>query len=69
MNGDSAWRFQLAAERSSCRVLNGRWQVSGARGRIDLTAAIRSMFDYGDAGFTAGDLADLQRGGGGICRS
>ena len=69
MNGNSDWRFQLAPELSSCRALNGMGQVSGAHGRIDPTAAIRSMFDYGDAGFTAGGLADLQRGGGGICRS
>lgn len=69
MNGNSAWRFQLAPGLSSCRMLNGRWQVSGAHGRIDPTAAIRSMFDYGDAGFTAWGLAGLQRSGGGICWS
>ena len=45
MNGNSAWRFQLAPELSSCRLLNGMGQVSGARGRIGSTAAIRSMFD------------------------
>ena len=64
MNGNSAWRFQLAPELSSCRLLNGMWRVSGAHGRIDPTAAGRSMFDYGDAGFITWDLADLQRGGG-----
>jgi aryl-alcohol dehydrogenase-like predicted oxidoreductase len=34
------------------------WQVSGAHGRIDPATAIRSMFDYVDAGFTTWDLAD-----------
>ncbi|OAI44888.1 aldo/keto reductase [Planctomycetaceae bacterium SCGC AG-212-F19] len=34
------------------------WQVSGAHGPIDPTAAIRSMFDLFDAGFTTFDLAD-----------
>ena len=43
---------------SICRILNGMWQVSGAHGRIDPGAAIRSMFDYVDAGFTTWDLAD-----------
>ena len=41
-----------------CRILNGMWQVSGAHGRIDPATAIRSMFDYVDAGFTTWDLAD-----------
>jgi aryl-alcohol dehydrogenase-like predicted oxidoreductase len=34
------------------------WQVSGVHGRINPTKAIRSMFDYVDAGFTTWDLAD-----------
>jgi aryl-alcohol dehydrogenase-like predicted oxidoreductase len=34
------------------------WQVSGAHGPIDPAAAIRSMFDHFDAGFTTFDLAD-----------
>ena len=34
------------------------WQVSGAHGAIDPDAAIPSMFDYVDAGFTTWDLAD-----------
>ena len=34
------------------------WQVSGAHGAIEPHAAIRSMFDYVDAGFTTWDLAD-----------
>ena len=50
--------FALTDDLSICRLLNGLWQVSGAHGRIDPTAAIRSMFDYHDAGFTTWDLAD-----------
>jgi len=34
------------------------WQVSGAHGHIDPTAALKNMFDYLDAGFTTWDLAD-----------
>ncbi len=41
-----------------CRMLNGLWQVSGAHGRIDPTAALASMIEYHDAGFTTWDLAD-----------
>ena len=41
-----------------CRLLNGMWQVSGAHGSINPEAAIRSMFDCIDAGFTTWDLAD-----------
>lgn len=41
-----------------CRVLNGMWQVSGGHGTIDTQAAIASMFQYVDAGFTTWDLAD-----------
>ena len=52
MNGNPAWRFQLAPGLSSCRLLNGMGPVSGAPGRIDPTAALRSRFDYADAGFT-----------------
>ncbi len=51
-------RFDLADGMTICRVLNGMWQVSGAHGRIDPAAAVRSMFDYVDAGFTTWDLAD-----------
>ncbi len=53
-----ASRFQLAPDLNICRVLNGMWQVSGAHGSIDPKAAIQSMFDYVDAGFTTWDLAD-----------
>ena len=51
-------RYNLAPGMSVCRILNGMWQVSGAHGKIDPDAAVRSMFDYADAGFTTWDLAD-----------
>jgi len=49
---------QFTPDLRICRILNGMWQVSGAHGRIDPTAAVRNMFDYLDAGFTTWDLAD-----------
>ncbi|MBM3942820.1 MAG: aldo/keto reductase [SAR202 cluster bacterium] len=49
---------QLAPDLPVCRLLNGMWQVSGAHGAIDPGPAVRSMFDYLDAGFTTWDLAD-----------
>ena len=51
-------RYNLTADMPICRILNGLWQVSGAHGRIEPKAALRSMFDYVDAGFTTWDLAD-----------
>ena len=51
-------RLQFTPDLNICRVLNGMWQVSGAHGRIDPEAAVESMFDYLDAGFTTFDLAD-----------
>ncbi len=51
-------RLQLTPDLNICRILNGMWQVSGAHGRINPTAAIQSMFKYMDAGFTSWDLAD-----------
>ena len=51
-------RYNLTADMPICRILNGLWQVSGAHGRIEPNAALRSMFDYADAGFTTWDLAD-----------
>ncbi|MBW4638064.1 MAG: aldo/keto reductase [Gloeocapsa sp. UFS-A4-WI-NPMV-4B04] len=51
-------RLQLVSDLNICRILNGMWQVSGAHGRIDRKAAIQSMFDYMDAGFTTWDLAN-----------
>lgn len=50
--------FQFTDELNICRLLNGLWQVSGAHGRIDPTAALNSMVEYHDAGFTTWDLAD-----------
>jgi len=50
--------YQLTPGLRICRLLNGMWQVSGAHGRIDPTAAVRDMFAYMDAGFTTWDLAD-----------
>ena len=51
-------RFQLAADLSMCRVLNGMWQVSGAHGAIEPESAVESMFAYLDSGLTTWDLAD-----------
>ena len=50
--------FPIAEDLNICQVLNGLWQVSGAHGRIDPTAALNSMVEYHDAGFTTWDLAD-----------
>jgi aryl-alcohol dehydrogenase-like predicted oxidoreductase len=50
--------FAFADDLQTCRLLNGLWQVSGAHGRIDATAALASMVEYHDAGFTTWDLAD-----------
>jgi aryl-alcohol dehydrogenase-like predicted oxidoreductase len=50
--------LQFTPDLRICRLLNGMWQVSGAHGRIDPTAAVQSMFAYQDAGFTTWDLAD-----------
>ena len=58
MSPIEASAFQFTPDLTICRLLNGMWQVSGAHGRIDPTAAVRSMFDYLDAGFTTWDLAD-----------
>ena len=58
MTSPEAGRFLLGDDLPICRILNGMWQVSGAHGAIDPDAAIRSMFDYLDAGFTTWDLAD-----------
>ncbi len=52
-------RLQLTPDMNICRILNGMWQVSGGHGRIDSTAAVKSMFHYFDAGFTTWDLADI----------
>jgi aryl-alcohol dehydrogenase-like predicted oxidoreductase len=51
-------RLQFTPDLNICRILNGMWQVSGGHGRINPSAAIESMFQYVDAGFTTWDLAD-----------
>jgi aryl-alcohol dehydrogenase-like predicted oxidoreductase len=51
-------RFRLTEDLEICRILNGMWQVSGAHGRIEPTAAVEEMLAYHDAGFTTWDLAD-----------
>ncbi|QSJ15249.1 aldo/keto reductase [Nostoc sp. UHCC 0702] len=51
-------RLQFTSDLNICRILNGMWQVSGGHGRINSQAAIQSMFEYLDAGFTTWDLAD-----------
>ena len=58
MTSPDSSRYNLADDLPICRILNGMWQVSGAHGSIEPRAAIRSMFDYIDAGFTTWDLAD-----------
>ncbi|HEY9847632.1 MAG TPA: aldo/keto reductase [Candidatus Caenarcaniphilales bacterium] len=58
MNLTKSSRLQFTPDLNICRVLNGMWQVSGAHGRINPHAAIQSMFQYLDAGFTTWDLAD-----------
>ncbi|HLP87172.1 MAG TPA: aldo/keto reductase [Nostocaceae cyanobacterium] len=50
--------LQFTPDLKICRILNGMWQVSGGHGRINPQAAIQSMFQYVDAGFTTWDLAD-----------
>ena len=51
-------RLRFVENLPICRILNGMWQVSGAHGPIDPTAAIDAMLAYHDAGFTTWDLAD-----------
>lgn len=51
-------RLQFTSDLNICRILNGMWQVSGGHGRINPKAAIQTMFQYVDAGFTTWDLAD-----------
>ncbi|GAA6617871.1 aldo/keto reductase [Scytonema sp. NUACC26] len=58
MNLPTSSRLQFTKDLNICRILNGMWQVSGAHGRINPTAAIQAMFQYVDAGFTTWDLAD-----------
>ncbi len=58
MSLPKASQLQLTPDLRICRILNGMWQVSGAHGPIDRTAAIQSMLAYHEAGFTTWDLAD-----------
>ena len=51
-------RFDLTPDLSTCRILNGMWQVSGAHGPVNQEAALGAMFQYHDSGFTTWDLAD-----------
>ena len=51
-------RLQFTPDLTTCRLLNGMWQVSGAHGYIDPASAIAEMFAYHDAGLTTWDLAD-----------
>ena len=51
-------RLRIVENLPICRILNGMWQVSGAHGPIEPTAAIDAMLAYHDAGFTTWDLAD-----------
>ena len=51
-------RIQFGPDLEICRILNGMWQVSGAHGSIDPSAAIASMLEHHRAGFTTWDLAD-----------
>jgi aryl-alcohol dehydrogenase-like predicted oxidoreductase len=51
-------RCQFTPDLNISRLINGMWQVSGAHGKINPKAAIASMFDYVDAGYTTWDLAD-----------
>lgn len=43
----------------TCRLPVGMWQVSGAHGPIDPSAAVTALFSLFDAGFTTFDLADI----------
>ncbi len=58
MPSPSSTRLQFTPDMEICRLLNGMWQVSGAHGRINPTAAVAAMFPYMEAGFTTWDLAD-----------
>ncbi len=49
----------LTADLTICRLPVGMWQVGGVHGIIEPDAAVRSMFDLLDAGFTTFDLADI----------
>ena len=52
-------RLQLTPGLNICRLPIGMWQVSGAHGPIDPSAAVRSLFENFDIGFSTFDLADI----------
>jgi aryl-alcohol dehydrogenase-like predicted oxidoreductase len=52
-------KIELADGLSTCRILNGMWQVSGSHGYIDSKKAIEEMLEYHNLGFTTWDLADI----------
>jgi aryl-alcohol dehydrogenase-like predicted oxidoreductase len=58
MNLLSSSHFSLTPDMTICRLPVGMWQVSGAHGPIDPSAALAAMFQLFDAGFTTFDLAD-----------
>ena len=58
MSIPSAERTLLSGNTSICRILNGMWQVSGGHGPINPDAAVKSMIQHHDSGFTTWDLAD-----------
>lgn len=49
---------QLTPDLGIHRILNGLWQLSGAHGPIDPSAALATMHAHHEAGFTTWDLAD-----------
>ena len=59
MSDMSKKSHQLAPDLTTCRIVNGMWQVAGGHGYIDHELAIADMIRYHDAGFTTWDLADI----------
>ena len=59
MSDMSKKSHQLAPDLTTCRIVNGMWQVAGGHGYIDHELAIADMTRYHDAGFTTWDLADI----------
>ena len=58
MSLPSTAKTLISGNTSICRILNGMWQVSGAHGPINPDAAVKSMIQHHDSGFTTWDLAD-----------
>jgi aryl-alcohol dehydrogenase-like predicted oxidoreductase len=59
MSDMSKKSHQLAPDLTTCRIVNGMWQVAGGHGYIDHELAIADMMRYHDVGFTTWDLADI----------